>query len=131
MLFETLSQPVIALYILIVGFLCGIIFDLNNFIWLLSKKDKVLRIFLDIASTLLAFAIFFILISNIAFGEFRIYQIILFVLAIYIYRKIFGKIFAKLNEKCYIKLTSFIRKICKHFCKKEQKIDDVWYYIRP
>ena len=125
MLFETLSQPLIALYIIGTGFLCGFIFDLNYLIWLLAKKDKILRIVLDIASTLLAFAIFYFLILDISFGEIRLYQIILFMLSIFLYRIIFGKIFAILNEKCYIKLTLLISKFFKRILKKKQKINDV------
>lgn len=120
MLFETLSQPLIALYLICAGFLCGIIFDFNNLICLFAKKDKFLRLFLDILGTLIAFAIFFLLILNISFGEIRFYQIFLFVLAIFLYRITFGKLFVKLIEKCYIKLDVFKNKLIK-FLKKKRK----------
>lgn len=121
MLFETLSQPLIALYLFGVGFLCGIIFDLNNLICMFAKTDKVLRFVLDIICTFLVFGIFFLLILNISFGEIRFYQILLFVLSIFLYRITFGKLFAKLIEKCYIKLIGLKNKIFKHFNQKRNK----------
>lgn len=121
MLFETLSQPLIAIYLIGAGFLCGIIFDLNNLIYLFAKKDKLLRFVLDIASTLIVCVVFFLLILNTSFGEIRLYQIFLFVLAIFLYRITFGKLVAKLVEKCYIKLDGLKNKVINSF-KKSRKV---------
>lgn len=121
MLFETLSQPLIALYLIGVGFLCGIIFDLNNLICIFAKTDKVLRFVLDIICTFLAFGIFFLLILKISFGEIRFYQVFLFVLSIFLYRITLGKLFAKLIEKCYIKLIALKNKIFKFFQSKKKQ----------
>jgi len=122
MLFETLWQPLIALYILVTGFLCGFIFDINNLIWYLCNNNKIVRFFLDLLSITICFIIFFFLIINVSYGEVRFYQIILFLLSLFLQRITLGKLFAYLSKKCYTKLVIFKNKIISMFSKNKAKI---------
>lgn len=122
MLFETLWQPLIALYILGTGFLCGCVFDINNLIWYLCNKNKVVRFILDFLSILLCFIIFFFLILNISYGEVRFYQIVLFLLALFLQRITLGKLFAYISKKCYTSLVIIKNKIILRLTKNKTKI---------
>ena len=114
MLYETLSQPLILLQILGVGFLSGVVFDLNTFFYILCDKNKIARFILDILSTLIVFIIFFLLILNIAYGEIRVYQIAVFVIALAVERLTIGKLVAKAIFVCY----NFCRKVLRRAYKK-------------
>jgi len=113
MLYETLSQPLILLQILGVGFISGVVFDLNTFFYVLCDKNKTARLILDIVSTLIVFVIFFFLILNIANGEIRFYQIVFFVLALAIERLTIGKLVAKAITVCYNFCGKVLRKTYK------------------
>ncbi|MDD3232544.1 MAG: spore cortex biosynthesis protein YabQ [Clostridia bacterium] len=125
MLFETLYQPLIMLQIIGAGFLCGLIFDVSNGFWFLCNKNKILRIIFDAVSVLAVFAVFFFLILDISFGEIRAYQIIIFVLSVFLERISLGKLIANFSKICYIKLNNVISKwqikISKMKVKKSEK----------
>jgi len=110
MLFETLYQPLIILQIIGTGFLCGLIFDVSNGFYCLCNKNKFLRIIFDIINVLMIFAVFFFLVLDISFGEIRAYQIIIFVLSVFLERISLGKLIAKFSKICYIKLKNVANK---------------------
>ena len=112
MLYETLSQPLIVLYLFLGGFICGIFFDFANMILVGSKREKIsykiFRNILDCICVFLAFVIFYIIVLQTAYGEVRFYQIIIFALAVILERITIGKFVAKLLNWCYNKLKIFL-----------------------
>lgn len=125
MLYETLSQPLILLQILGVGFLSGVVFDLNTFFYILCDKNKIARFILDILSTLAVFVVFFLLILNIAYGEIRVYQIAVFVIALAVERLTIGKLVAKAIFVCYNFCGKVLRKTYKKLSNfRKKRIND-------
>lgn len=100
MLYETLSQPLIALYLLLSGLGSGLFFDAGNLVYSIFPK-KWFRIFLDIICMLLTGLVFFLVILYVNYGELRLYQVIIFALAVILERlcmRPFFKIKNKINN---------------------------------
>lgn len=111
MLYETLSQPLILLLLLIFGFASGIVFDFANFFFILSQKNKTFRFFLDLISMVLVGLIFFLLVLKINYGEIRFYEIVMFASALFVERVLIGKIVAKFFGLCYNFFVRFLEKL--------------------
>ena len=121
MLLETLSQPLVFLMLIIVGFLSGIVFDFSNFIWKTTNKNKNFKHILDFFSTLIVFSLFFLCIYLFNFGEIRVYEIFVFFLFFSIQRLTLGKLVEKFIDLCYIKCNEIFKKINT---RKKGKEDD-------
>lgn len=115
MLYETLSQPLILLYVIVVGFLSGVVFDIATFLLTIFKQNKFLRHLLDFICTSVVCGIFFLLIFNLNYGEIRLWQVVCFVVSVVIERLSIGKLVAKGLLVCY---TFFIKKLKKVKAKK-------------
>ena len=102
MLYDSLSQPYFLLILSLFGFLCGFIFDVENFfIVKIKNKNTILKNFLDFFSVLLSFLCLFFVNLNFHYGIPRLFTIIIFFLSEYIQRLLSKKLFAKLFMKCY------------------------------
>jgi len=110
MLYETLAQPAILLYVLIVGFLSGIVFDCATFLFVVLDKNKVVRFILDFLATILAMFILFVLILKISYGELRLWHILFFSMALFLERATIGKLVAKGIMLCYNFVVKILRK---------------------
>lgn len=95
MLFETLSQPLILLWIVASGILCGFIFDLSNLLFKLSNCNKIFRYFLDFFSVIITAFVLFLVILKINYGDLRLYEILIFTLFVLLQRATIGKLLAK------------------------------------
>lgn len=125
LLYETLSQPVIFLIILLVGFACGLIFDARNYICFLCNKNKVVCHLTDFFAGLLSFAIFFLSIGKLNFGQLRVYLALGFAVGLIIERFSVGLIIAKVANWCYTLFKGLVNKITNGKQKKnEQKTFD-------
>lgn len=129
MLYETLSQPLIALILIVAGFFSGIFFDIANVLLLNIKSQKLQKIFknlLDCFCVLLCGCLFFIVILYWDYGDVRIWQIILFGLVVYLERISIGKLIAKIIVICYnnfIKFMKFIKKKIQNIISKNKNLE--------
>ncbi len=121
MLGETLSQPFIFLMLILFGFGSGIIFDISNFIWKLSKCNKVLKHFLDFFATIFVFIIFFVCILNFNYGELRFYEFLVFFAFFAIERFSIGKLVEKIISLCYNQFIKLVNKINFRGKKNDKK----------
>lgn len=121
MLGETLSQPLIFLMLILFGFSGGIIFDICNFIWKMSKNNKILKHFLDFFGTIIVFLIFFICIFNFNFGELRFYEFLVFFTFFSLERFTIGKLVEKFIELCYNGFVKLVNKINQRGKKHDKK----------
>lgn len=101
MLYETLAQPMILFFVVVVGFLCGIVFDVRKFLFNLCEKNRWAGLVLDFVATIFVGAIFFLLILKINYGEIRLWQILFFVASLVLERVTIGKLVAKWLSLCY------------------------------
>ena len=121
MLGETLSQPLIFLMLILFGFSGGIIFDICNFIWKMSKNNKILKHFLDFFGTIIVFLIFFICIFNFNFGELRFYEFLVFFTFFSLERFTIGKLVEKFIGLCYNYFVKLVNKINQRGKKHDKK----------
>ena len=117
MLYETLAQPEVLLWVVLSGFLCGFVFDIAGFVNILFDKNKITRFVLDFFASLICGLIFFVVILNTSFGEVRLWQALFFITAILIQRASIGKIVAKGCLLCYNSLIKFLKKFGKSLKK--------------
>lgn len=105
MLYPTLNQPLVMLVMFFVGFASGFLFD---FAFLLKKslKLKATNIFFDFLACIFSFVIFFVTNLYINYGQFRIYVVVIFIIACLLQRvlsnqilKFFKKILTKTKKK--------------------------------
>ncbi|MBQ3493814.1 MAG: spore cortex biosynthesis protein YabQ [Clostridia bacterium] len=100
-LYETANQPAIFLWCLGLGFFCGLLFDFFNIFCFLCKNNKIVRFFCDFLAIFCCFLLNFLICKNLNFGEFRLYIIVTFFIALFAERLSLGKIVAKSNLWCY------------------------------
>ncbi len=101
MLYPTQNQPLLFLVLIIVGFLCGILFDLGNLICTLAGRDKYAHHITYFLATTLTLGILFIVNLFMNYGQFRAFVIIVFVLSLILERLISKFLWTKLVQKCY------------------------------
>ncbi len=101
MLYETLSQPLIFLFMIIGGILSGFLFDLKNIVLYFFNKNKFICHFLMFFSCFSAFFIFFLINLKVNYGEFRFFIIATFALTFSLERFIIKNFVENRIEKCY------------------------------
>ena len=92
MLYPTLNQPIVMLVMFFVGFASGFLFD---FAFLLKKSLKDLKatnIFFDFLACIFSFVIFFVTNLYINYGQFRIYVVVIFIIACLLQRVLSNQI---------------------------------------
>ena len=92
MLYPTLNQPIVMLVMFFVGFASGLLFD---FAFLLKKSLKDLKatnIFFDFLACIFSFVIFFVTNLYINYGQFRIYVVVIFIIACLLQRVLSNQI---------------------------------------
>ena len=104
MLYETLLQPQILFYISLLGFACGFLFDVKNFLMIFLRK-KFFGHILDFVFTLLCAFLLMLLILDIWFGQVRLWHILAYASSLAIQRFTLGKLLAKKLEVCYNSLS--------------------------
>lgn len=100
-IFETLNEPKIFLFLIIFGFLCGFLFDICYLITFLCNENKIVKNILQFFATIICFFIVFLINLKLNYGVFRAYIFISFFFAIFLERITFGKLFAKTRNWCY------------------------------
>lgn len=95
LLYETLSQPIILLCVIIAGFLSGFVFDACNLVCKLTKTNKIVRHVLDVISVFICGFVFFVVILTVNYGDLRVYELLFFVAFLLLQRATIGKLLAK------------------------------------
>ena len=111
MLYETLNQPKLLIIFIIVGFGCGLVYDIGNFIKFLFNNKKIANVILDILETSVVLSVVFIVNLNFNYGQIRLFPILIFLIFFVIERYTIGKIIAKIYISCYNLLTKLNKKI--------------------
>ena len=114
MLYETLAQPLLFLYFLILGFAGGIIFDICNFIKFLCANKKFACVLFDlIGSSACLFLIFFFNLK-LCYGVLRVFPYLIFIISFCVERFTLGKFVAKFYTSCYNYLEKLKQRITRH-----------------
>ena len=101
MLYPTLNQPVIFIVIFAVGLSSGLLFDIARILTYLSGNDKYSKGLFDFLAVIFSFGILFY--SNLAvnYGQFRVYVVITFLLALFFERLLSKILWTKCIKRCY------------------------------
>ena len=118
-LFETLSQPYIILFVIMSGFLSGLFFDISYIISFLCNDNKIVRNILEFISVVCAFVVLFIVNQIFLYGQFRLYVLTFFVLSLALEQFTLGKLIAKTRNLCYHIFRKFSQRIIK-LCKRKR-----------
>lgn len=110
MLYETLSQPQIFLFVVLFGFISGIIFDIFK-IFKNRIKNRFFINFLTFFNVFLVIFIYFFVNLKFNYGEFRFYILLSFFLSLFIERLFIGNLLGKFLEKCYNKVSKGLKEI--------------------
>lgn len=101
MLYPTLSQPLVFLYLLLAGLASGLIYEFCILLTKTCQRNSILKqVFLFLA-TIASAVVFWLVNLAVNYGEFRIYALLTFITAIIFERITLGKVFAILSQKCY------------------------------
>ena len=120
-LFETLNQPTILLYLIVGGFLCGLLFDLTNFICFLCNNNKIVKNIFQFFATTLSAIILLLINTKQNFGQLRLYVFVFFILFLILERITLGKLIAKSMNVCYTFFRKVINKLLKVKLWKKNK----------
>ncbi len=112
-LFETLSQPYILVWLIFSGFCSGFLFDVTNTITFLCNNNKVVKNVFEALATISCFFILFFVNLHTNYGQFRIYVLIVFLLFLFLQRLTLGKLIAKTNTLCYNTFKRFVNLLTK------------------
>jgi len=113
MLFETLFQPKIFFFLMLIGFASGFVYDICLYIVFLCKNNKIVKIIFDFLGTTIIIATFYFSVLYLDYGDFRAYHFLTFIIFLLLQRYTLGKLIAKLLDKCYnvfVKLFEMISK---------------------
>ena len=104
MLYETLSQPLIFLWLSLSGFLSGFLFDFKDIFSHYFKRKKIISQILLFFATFFTFFAYFYVNLKINYGQFRFFTILGFSLSFVIQRFLSKNFLAKYISKCYNKI---------------------------
>ena len=119
-LYETLSQPKTAVFMCLIGFACGLLFDALNFCGQFFKKKRVYQNISSFAGAFLSFVIFQKSNLLLNYGDFRFFPIFCFFTSLLLERFTLGKLIDFLLNKCYNFLVIHLR-IKQRICKRKKK----------
>ncbi len=116
MLYETLTQPIVFLWLFLGGIATGFLFDLRNILINKTKKQQILKEIITFFTVILTFFAFYYLNLKFNYGQFRLWTVAVFSLSICLQRFLMNKFVALPLTKCYnkIKEKSNARRKRKH-----------------
>ena len=126
-LFETLAQIKILLYLITFGFLSGMLFDICYLVSFLCNNNKTVKSILQFVTTVVCFFVLFLINNKLNYGIFRVYIFVVFFLFLFLERITLGKIFAKTQNWCYttfVKLVKFAKEKINGKRKEKTKNND-------
>lgn len=121
MLFETLFQPKIFFFLMLIGFASGFVFDVCGYFVFLCKNNKIVKIIFDFFGATIIFAIFYASVLMLDYGDFRLYHFLTFATFLLLQRYTLGKLIAKLLDTCYNAFVKIFEKLSKGLQKIKWK----------
>ncbi len=99
MLYPTLNQPYVFIFIMLAGLISGFFFDIANFLNIFFNRNKITKQFLYFFATITSVLILILtnLITN--YGIFRIFILLTFLIAFTIQRFTLGSLITKVIDK--------------------------------
>lgn len=94
MLYPTLNQPIVILFMFLAGLLAGFVFDLFKALSFCCEKIKFVNIFFDFLGVVFSFVILWGTNLLVNFGQFRFYVLLIFLLA-FIFQRYLSKFMFK------------------------------------
>ncbi len=117
MLFSTQNQFLTFISIFGVMFVGAFLFDITNLIWHLTSKNNIVKNIFNFLAMSLYLFIFFEVVLNFNYGEFRWFCFLALLAAVTLQRFTFGKLIAKFYDVWYNtfeKLKTKLNKRRKH-----------------
>jgi hypothetical protein len=112
MLYETLRQGVVFLFLFYFGLLGGILYEWS--MMLKSPiKNKAIHIVFDVVFCALLFVVFFFAVQSANYGEIRAFLVISFFFGFFVERITIGFWLAKLTKLLYNKVVKLIKPLKK------------------
>jgi len=124
MLYQTTTQPLLCLYLLLLGFASGLVFDVSNYVVFLCKNNRVTKIVFDFLATIIVCAVLFGFVFLFDYGQMRVYHFLIFFTFLILQRITLGKLIAKFIQVCYNYLTKFFKFVGDKLCKKKNKTNN-------
>lgn len=121
MLYQTLNQPLICLFLLLLGFASGLIFDVSNYIVFLCKNNNITKIIFDFFATVAVSTIFFLAVYFLDYGQIRLFHFVVFFGFLILQRITLGKLIAKFIQVCYNCFVKFFKFVGEKLCKPKNK----------
>ena len=103
MLYESLSQPLVFLWLGLFGFLCGFLFDFKSVFVKKSQKFKFFSHFFTFFVTFLTLSTYFFVNLKVNYGQIRLFSTVAFLTSFSIQRLLITNFVAKPLSKCYNK----------------------------
>ena len=101
-LYESLNQPIIFLYLFIIGFFASIIFDFSKYLTFLCNNNKIMQKIFDSFAVFVFGIIFFVACLMFNYGQFRLYLAMAYILGFLFERISLGITLAKFCKICYL-----------------------------
>lgn len=111
MLFETLKQSFVFLGTIYFGILAGIVRDFCLFVFNLFKKNKIVKLILDILFMIIISILFILCLNVVNYGEFRLYLLLSYILGFVVERKTIGYLVDFIFQKIYNLIVKGIKKL--------------------
>ena len=99
MLYPTLNQPLVAIFIALAGLASGFLFDLAKFLLIFFNYNKVAKQILLFLACILSGFIYFVINLFVNLGQFRVFTIAIFILVLLSQRFISNKLLSKFADK--------------------------------
>ncbi len=113
MLNLTQFQPYILVFLLFIGILIGLFYEVLNLIFHLFKRNIIIRALLDTIFVFTAFIVFFASNLYCNFGEFRLYTIFVYIAGFILTRVSLGFLLANFYNLVYTKIVGKERQKCQ------------------
>ena len=118
-LFETLSQPITIIFVMMFGFMSGLFFDVCYLITFLCNNNKIVKNIMEFVAVVCSFCVLFVQSQIFLNGQFRLYVLIFFVLFLMLEQCTLGKFIAKTRNWCYDIFRKFSQRMIK-LCKRKR-----------
>lgn len=110
MLYETLLQSKMLLVMIYFGIISGILLTIKNLICKALKKNKVVIILTDILFCIISSFVFLYAQNKFSYGEFRLFQLLSFLLGVFIEQISINNLVEKILRLIY---NLFVKVFCK------------------
>lgn len=111
MLYPTINQGMVFVYIFICGTCCGLLFDIINILLPFFNENKIIKHIFQFFATFLSILALFLTNLYVNFGQFRFYVIASYIFAIVLERTIIGKLILHIVKKVHQKFLKLKKRI--------------------